>query len=186
LLINFGVSDTNILVRLKSIRSRLGSTFCALMLAATLTTTLLQGTAFADATSTMLSGPSEANVYGEPIDFTVTIYGSAPSGTMTLMDGSKQAGTGTLDLLPGSHSPVVAGYLHSCAITDGGAAKCLGDNNQGQLGDNTLTDKPVPTAISDFGTYSVLVPTVATVTTNKIKVKALSPSAAKPKGKATI
>jgi alpha-tubulin suppressor-like RCC1 family protein len=58
---------------------------------------------------------------------------------------------------------VSAGGEHTCARTVTDAAghnltKCWGDNSEGQLGDNTLTNRNVPTAIPAFsGPYSSLV-----------------------------
>ena len=40
-----------------------------------------------------------------------------------------------------------AGYAHTCAVTPTGAAYCWGANGSGQLGDNTMIGKPVPTAV---------------------------------------
>ena len=41
---------------------------------------------------------------------------------------------------------VTTGFVHSCALTTTGAAKCWGYNGEGELGDNTKVDsaKPVP------------------------------------------
>jgi len=68
-----------------------------------------------------------------------------------------QVGEGTLSnrLVPtgvsGLSSGVAAvggGYLHTCAITTGGAAKCWGDNDYGQVGDGTTTDRYSPAPVS--------------------------------------
>jgi alpha-tubulin suppressor-like RCC1 family protein len=43
---------------------------------------------------------------------------------------------------------VAAGWEHSCALLSGGAVKCWGGNNQGQVGDGTSFNRWVPTAVS--------------------------------------
>lgn len=46
---------------------------------------------------------------------------------------------------------VAAGNSHTCALTIGGAVLCWGRNRFGQLGDNTTTDRTVPTAAFGLG-----------------------------------
>ncbi len=43
-------------------------------------------------------------------------------------------------------SRIAAGYVHTCALADNGTAWCWGGNGAGQLGDNTTTNRSVPTA----------------------------------------
>ncbi len=42
---------------------------------------------------------------------------------------------------------VKVGHRHSCAIKTGGSAFCWGDNDDGQLGDNSTTDRNSPTEV---------------------------------------
>jgi alpha-tubulin suppressor-like RCC1 family protein len=59
--------------------------------------------------------------------------------------------------IPGTgYTSVAMGRAHTCAVGSTGL-KCWGANNAGQLGDNTLVDKPVPTtpAGPSFGTTRV-------------------------------
>ncbi|MEX1254352.1 MAG: flexitail domain-containing putative surface protein [Dehalococcoidia bacterium] len=39
---------------------------------------------------------------------------------------------------------ISTGGSHTCAVTSMGVAKCWGKNDDGELGDNTLTDRPTP------------------------------------------
>ena len=55
----------------------------------------------------------------------------APSSNVELPEG--RAAT---DLSVGDH--------HSCALLDNGSIACWGQNNHGQLGDNTTTNRPIP------------------------------------------
>jgi alpha-tubulin suppressor-like RCC1 family protein len=46
---------------------------------------------------------------------------------------------------------MTAGWLHTCGITGAGAAYCWGWNANGQLGDNTTTDRHIPVAVQQGG-----------------------------------
>jgi alpha-tubulin suppressor-like RCC1 family protein len=46
---------------------------------------------------------------------------------------------------------IVAGDLHTCALTDEGAVMCWGSNRFGQLGNGSSTSSPVPVAVSGLG-----------------------------------
>lgn len=43
---------------------------------------------------------------------------------------------------------ISAGRFHTCAVTSGGAAKCWGANENGELGDGTNTERHVPVNVS--------------------------------------
>lgn len=47
---------------------------------------------------------------------------------------------------------IAPGWLHTCALTDSGTAKCWGHNTYGQLGDGTTSDHVTPAAVTGFTT----------------------------------
>ena len=42
---------------------------------------------------------------------------------------------------------ISAGFIHSCALREGGTISCWGDNHEGQLGDRTYDDSLVPVGV---------------------------------------
>jgi len=50
--------------------------------------------------------------------------------------------------LAGSVISITAGAYHTCVLSTGGGAKCWGSNNDGQLGDNSQTDRLSPRDVS--------------------------------------
>ncbi|MEX1254421.1 MAG: flexitail domain-containing putative surface protein [Dehalococcoidia bacterium] len=77
----------------------------------------------------------------------VRCWGRNDSGQ--LGDGSTTQRTSPTDVLTlGSGvAQVSAGGFHTCAIANGGGVLCWGENNFGQLGDGTTTDRTSPTPV---------------------------------------
>ncbi len=50
--------------------------------------------------------------------------------------------------LPSGVIAITAGLTHTCAVTSAGAVKCWGANANGQLGDNSTTQRLTPTSVS--------------------------------------
>jgi alpha-tubulin suppressor-like RCC1 family protein len=82
------------------------------------------------------------NAGGQLGDSTATVQ-LAPVAVMQAPGGPPLAGVRALAL----------GIAHSCALLDGGEARCWGRNSLGQLGDGTTTDRltPVPVLQSQLG-----------------------------------
>ncbi len=53
--------------------------------------------------------------------------------------------------LPAEAVTVTTGFLHTCAVTTGGAVVCWGENAKGQLGDGTTTLRRTPVAVAVLG-----------------------------------
>ena len=66
---------------------------------------------------------------------------------------------------------VEAGHLHTCAVADG-KAYCWGNNEYGQLGDNTTTNSKVPVAVDTTG--ELLGKTVTAITAGQEQTCALA------------
>lgn len=72
-------------------------------------------------------------------------------------NGYGQLGTGPLNLdsnfpslvvLSGSATAITAGENYTCVALANGGARCWGQNNYGQLGDGTETDRSLPTIVN--------------------------------------
>jgi alpha-tubulin suppressor-like RCC1 family protein len=123
--------------------------------AALLTLSLTAGSALAGDTWTALSSGLNPSVYGQTSDITATVYGSAPTGTVTFKDGAATLGTDTLSVI-GVGETISAGAGHSCVVTATGAAMCWGDNTDGQLGNGASgTTETAPVAVTGLSSSVV-------------------------------
>ena len=69
----------------------------------------------------------------------------------TTQELAPAAATAALRIL--SLQTISAGSGHSCALTVGGQAYCWGQNNGGELGDGSTTDRLVPTKVKGGHTF---------------------------------
>ena len=72
-------------------------------------------------------------------------------GNNSLTDSYVPVAVSTAGPLAGKTvTAISAGFSHTCAVADG-KAYCWGWNTYGQLGNNSITDSPVPVAVSTVG-----------------------------------
>lgn len=55
----------------------------------------------------------------------------------------------------GGIAAISPGHVHTCALTEGGGAKCWGNNLGGQLGDGSRRERLVPVGVSGLGNRAV-------------------------------
>ncbi len=114
------------------------------------------------ATPLVTAAPSDATRIsaGERHTCALTESGGAKcwgwNGTGQLGDGTKRPYRRRPADVAGLTSGVAAisaGYLHTCAVTDAGEAKCWGYNRLGQVGDGTTDDRRTPVDVAGLTRY---------------------------------
>ena len=80
----------------------------------------------------------------------VQCFGSDAFGQLGNGPGFTNSNTAIAVLGISNAVAISAGATHFCAALADGSAKCWGDNNSGQLGDNSLTNRETPTAVSNL------------------------------------
>ncbi len=79
---------------------------------------------------------------------TIRCWGDSRSVQTRSSNGSLYPGSRAVQVSGiGGVATVSAGGFHTCAVLSGGAVECWGDNEQGELGDGTLTNRSVPVAV---------------------------------------
>jgi alpha-tubulin suppressor-like RCC1 family protein len=96
-----------------------------------------------------VSGEAETQVQMGPTAGTVTVRASVE-------DLSPVTFSITAVNPPSAFSPVTAGNRHTCKLSFSGAASCWGDNEFGQLGDGTTTDRQTAVLVSGGPSFAAL------------------------------
>jgi len=89
-------------------------------------------------------------------DGTVLCWGSNQYGQLGDGTQEKHSVPVAVSGITGGVAAIVAGDNHTCALIQGGGAKCWGQNSSGQLGDGTTTDASFPVTVSGLGGASAL------------------------------
>jgi alpha-tubulin suppressor-like RCC1 family protein len=115
----------------------------------------LTGTNFAGTSLVALNGVSLAFNVVSATSMTVTIPASGvTSGPIKVTtNGGVSANTNVLSLLS-APVQIAAGASHTCAALADGTAKCWGLNTNGQLGDNSTTQRTSPVLVSGLAGVS--------------------------------
>ncbi|WP_436637692.1 chromosome condensation regulator RCC1 [Microbaculum sp. FT89] len=108
---------------------------------------VLAAPALAGSSPTALTSTPNPSTVGQTVTFSARVNGGAPTGTVTLKDGSKVLGSGTLRFRSDPRT-ISTGSTFTCALTVAGGVRCWGDNSSGQIGDgNAPNNAHVPMAV---------------------------------------
>ena len=77
--------------------------------------------------------------------------GQLGNGTTTAAQATPVAVTASGVLAGKTLTQIAAGATHACALSSAGAAYCWGSDSNGQLGNNSTTQSPVPVAVTASG-----------------------------------
>lgn len=80
-------------------------------------------------------------------DSTISCWGSNEEGQLAMDDSSASSATPVSVEGIGDASAMAAGFLHSCAIHEGGSVSCWGNNGDGQLGNGTVFPSALPVPV---------------------------------------
>jgi alpha-tubulin suppressor-like RCC1 family protein len=90
------------------------------------------------------------------VDATGLLRAVAAGSTSAIATSGGVSGSATVTVVALRVASVVAGHLHSCALTTDGAAYCWGNNEYGELGDGSKVSRLVPTAVAGGLKFSAL------------------------------
>ena len=77
-----------------------------------------------------------------------TCWGQNVNGQLGDNSTTRRPTPVTVSGLTSGVASLIAGYYHTCAVTTSGGAKCWGNNGNGQLGDNSTTQRLTPVGVS--------------------------------------
>ncbi|MEW6684124.1 MAG: S8 family serine peptidase [Nitrospirota bacterium] len=84
-------------------------------------------------------------------DSTVRCWGYNYSGQLGDGTTTHRLTPVSVSNLGGAAIAIATGSFHTCALLSGGTVRCWGQNNYGQLGDGTTTNRPTPVSVSNLG-----------------------------------
>ena len=109
--------------------------------------TVTTGVGDADAGASGSSGSGDGSLVDDSSDGGGDASISSDSGDGSLVDDSSDSGEDAPSVMAAEVASVSAGYNHACAVTRAGAAMCWGHNANGELGNDSTTDSPVPVGV---------------------------------------